>query len=191
MKGTTHLVTGISLSLICEKYFPYHLGAEMMMGAFLGSLMPDIDADGLIAKPGKLLRVKTRNIREFLNFLGSIVSKIVQSFTSHRGFFHWPIIGIVILLFGYFFDSSFTFYFGFGYCLHCFLDMFNGQGVPAFAPISLKKRSIVDIKYGGIGENLYLVLLAIAVIFFLKDDAKKYLDDIKQNSSYSYFKDQY
>ncbi len=191
MKGTTHIVTGIGFSLVLETYLPCQFMANMILGVFLGSLMPDIDADGLIAKPGKLLGVKAKNLREFFNLMGHLVSKVIQSFTKHRGFFHWPIIGMILTLLGYFIDSTFLFYFGIGYFIHCILDMFNGEGVPVFAPLSLKKRSIADIKYGGIGETLYLIIFACIVIFFLKDDIKKDLLEIKYKDRNPYSDIQY
>ncbi|MGI6680615.1 MAG: metal-dependent hydrolase [Bdellovibrionota bacterium] len=180
MKGTTHLVTGIGLGLILGNLFqtPYDINGETMLGASLGALFPDIDTGGLIARPGKLMSVRNRNTRKIFDTTGDFISKIIQSFTTHRGFFHWPINAIIFIVIGAFTLSPFAFYFGVGYLSHCLLDALNAKGVPLFAPISLDKYRIARLKYGGIGERIYLILLALFILYFLKGDLMTYLEAV-------------
>ena len=65
MKGTTHLVGGVGLGLLFHTYTNYGdtIGI-IFMGSILGSLFPDIDHEGLIAKPGKLLRIRSKALRD-------------------------------------------------------------------------------------------------------------------------------
>lgn len=185
MKGTTHLATGIGLGLVLGNLLapPYDISSQTMLAISLGALMPDIDNEGMIAHVGKLLSIKNKTIREFFNSIGCAISKLIQSFTAHRGFFHWPIISILFISYGAFFNSPFSFFFGMGYLSHCLLDSLNTQGIPIFAPLTLKKYHIANLKYNGIGEKIFLIIFVLLIIWGIKTDLMIYLDQFK-NTSY-------
>ena len=178
MQGTTHLTFGLGLGLALGILFeaPYDVCTVDIIGVSLGALFPDIDSEGLIAHPGELLSVKNKNIRTALNSLGSGLSKTITKFAKHRGFFHWPFNALLFIFYGMFFGSPFAFYFGMGYLSHCFLDSFNNQGIPIFAPFDLKKYHIASIKYGGFGEKIFLISFALLIILFMKNDLINYFN---------------
>ena len=181
MQGTTHLTFGIGLGLVLGNLFeaPFDICAADILGVSIGSLFPDIDSEGLIAHPGKMLSIKNKNIRNTLNSFGKGVSNVISSFATHRGFFHWPIIALIFIACGIFLNSPFSFYFGIGYLSHCFLDALNHQGIPIFAPLDLKKYHIASIKYGGFGEKIFLILFALLIIFYMKNDLIGYFNSVK------------
>ena len=181
MQGTTHLTFGIGLGLILGNLFeaPYNIGAADILGVSIGALFPDIDSEGLIAHPGKMLSIKNKNIKNALNSFGSGVSGVISSFASHRGFFHWPINAIIFIALGIFSNSPFSFYFGIGYLSHCFLDALNHQGIPIFAPVDLKKYHIASIKYGGLGEKIFLILFSLLLVAYMKNDLVNYFHLVK------------
>ena len=101
MQGTTHLTFGLGLGLALGILFeaPYDVSTVDIIGVSLGALFPDIDSEGLIAHPGKLLSVKNKNIRTALNSLGSGLSKTITKFAKHRGFFHWPFNALLFIFY--------------------------------------------------------------------------------------------
>ena len=187
MKGTTHIVGGVGLGLLFHTYTNYGNPIGMVfIGSILGSLFPDIDSEGLIAKPGKLLRIRSKSLRETINSIGGFISNIIQKYTEHRGFFHWPVLGLIILLLGYDLDSTFWFYFGLGDISHCLLDSLNKTGVPFFAPFSLERYHFAKVKYDWIGEKIFIIVFAISIVFFMKDPIKERYQDLSQEQKAIY-----
>ncbi len=187
MKGTTHIVGGVGTALLFQAYTNYgDANSVFFIGTILGSLFPDIDSKGLIAKPGKLLRIRSKATRDTINSIGGFISNIIQKFTEHRGFFHWPVLGIMILLLGYDIDNYFLFYFGLGFLSHCFLDSLNEMGIPILAPFSLKRYHLAKIKYGRIGEKLFLIVFAISIVFLMKDSVKERYHSLSQEDKITY-----
>lgn len=152
MKGITHKV--ISLSLTMETCNLLHVNAEIpfYFGLLIGASLPDLDLK-----------------------LGSSKKDAI---TEHRGITH-SLIGVFSICSFLFFLNN---YFKLGYSsiiygisvgcfLHLFEDCFNPMGCPLLFPLfPINKRFCIPIiKYDGIGESILLLTAILFLIFKFKE----------------------
>lgn len=160
MEGKTHQLGGICSGLIISTLlFPnpaaplaWIHGGALLIGASLGSLMPDIDHPG--SKIGRKAKV---------------TSKIVSKTMGHRGWTH-TLLALVLIIGGLFYVLRFiTAYqalygywalgFSIGYLSHLILDAFTVQGIPAFKPFSHKRIAFTKFKTGNIDRFAQWIIL--------------------------------
>jgi membrane-bound metal-dependent hydrolase YbcI (DUF457 family) len=133
----------------------------------LGSLAPDIDGGGAITRPGTILRrfFPWRIVKIFDSF-GLAIGALAQSIASHRGLFHWPILGILMMMVGLSFKIVWLFWFGLGYLSHILADALTKGGVPLYAPFDLSRRSFLSFKSGSWIEAVLSFWLFIYSVAF-------------------------
>ena len=154
MDGSTHQTVGICSGLIISTLlFPtlsepilWVHGGALVLGASLGSLMPDIDHPH--SKMGKRAKV---------------ASKVVSKTCGHRGWTHTLLAFLIIVgglifliyklpfyqaLFGYW-----AFGFSLGYLTHLLLDALTVQGIPFFKPFTSKNIHLTRCKSDSIPLN--------------------------------------
>lgn len=133
------------------------VGAAIMSGAVIGSLLPDID--------------HTRSKVSRSSAAAKLTSYAVSAVSKHRGFFHTPLF---ILILGFvsgigilavpaeFTMIAWSIYFGLlpGMLSHLVLDTCNPGGIMWLYPVNDKKYSILPIKTNSFGEAVTAVLLA-------------------------------
>jgi len=125
-------------------------------GLIIGSLAPDLDGGGTIARPSKWLPdIFPSWIDKAVDRIGLSVSRVVQTLMGHRGGLHWPLWGALLIYGGQRWALPWLVWFGIGFLLHLLGDMLTVQGVPLFGPISKRKISIFPMRTGG---KLELVL---------------------------------
>lgn len=166
MLGKTHLVGGlltgellfIANSSIIATQNPsqrFLFGATVCACSIIGSLFPDIDhKNSIISKKNPVL------------------SFFARIFSSHRGFFHSPIIYIAVylILFGFFLKTNL--YIGListaflsGTFSHIILDFLNPMGVPLLFPFSKKKyHAWLCMKTGSFAEKIIRSALGLSCI---------------------------
>lgn len=174
MNKTTHIVAGITAGVAVNKFIAPNvvelasvegfLGIGAVMGgAFLGSVLPDIDHKGSFI--GRRLKP---------------ISFVVQHTLGHRGLTHSPlfIMGLTLLLGfltlqldGFGREIMLMFVLGLfgGMASHLFMDMLTISGIPLLYPFSDKKFSIAPFKTGGIGEYIASIGCIIFVIWMMND----------------------
>lgn len=176
MNKTTHIVAGITAGIAVNKFIVPNvvdlssvegvvgMGA-VMGGAFLGSVLPDIDHKGSFI--GRRLKP---------------VSVVVQHTLGHRGLTHSPlfVMGLTILLGvltmqldGFVREMMLMFILGLfgGMVSHLFMDMLTVSGIPLLYPFSDKKFSIAPFRTGGIGEYVASTGCVILLIWMMNDVA--------------------
>lgn len=167
MLAPTHLVFGLSLTVgFCHMLDVRPEPTELVL-IFAGSLLPDIDGGGVISKPGSILsRFLNRPLRVLLDRIGAIISSIVRSICRHRGFFHWPIVGIAIVAYGLYVSKDWIFWLGFGYLTHLLGDALTREGIPVFAPFSRKSYSVSLFTTGSKTEAFICISLLLVSLYF-------------------------
>lgn len=154
MDGSTHQTVGICSGLIVTTLlFPtlsdsmvWIHGGALVLGASLGSLMPDID-----------------HPRSKMGHRAKFASKVVSKTCGHRGWTHTLLAFVLILsgliyvathlpiyeeLFGYWASG-----FSLGYLTHLILDALTVQGIPLLKPMTSKNLKLTSIKSDSIPLN--------------------------------------
>lgn len=170
MLGKTHQLGGICSGLVIGTFiFPnptaplvWIHGGALLIGASLGSLMPDID------HPSSKIGRKNK-----------LASKIVSKTMGHRGWTH-TLIALVLIVGGLFYTLQFittcqalygywTIGFSIGYLSHLILDAFTVQGIPAFKPFSKKNIAFTKFKTGDIDRfTQWLILTGTVFVMYIQ-----------------------
>ncbi|SDC31026.1 inner membrane protein [Candidatus Frackibacter sp. WG11] len=142
---------------------------QFVLGAALGSLVPDLDQRNI-----KLSR-KIPLLSWILKFLG----------IKHRGISH-SILGIMITaLFSLslirlkFINMVLVYGFLIGYLSHILMDLFNPGGVTLFWPKN-KRYSLGNIKVGKVAENLLFLVISsmLVLMIYWKDGTLNLISDL-------------
>lgn len=160
MLGSTHMIGGavVSAAYLAAanpdiKSTPLMLAA-VGVGA-IGGLIPDIDHPS--SKISQTLRP---------------VNALVSLMFSHRGFFHTPILYLILwMLWLKFCPNPSYLIWGkilfLGIASHLILDLMNPGGIPVFFPFSSRRIHVTRIKTGGNGEKFVKSFMIVALWGFL------------------------
>jgi inner membrane protein len=167
MLAPTHILIGVTASIISARIFDYKpTGLEFLI-LLLGSVFPDIDEGGVITKPGDILRgFLPPVLRKLLNFAALIVTKSLRFFTRHRGVTHWLVLPVLCIGLARLYELPKLWWFGLGYATHILADATTRAGVALFGPFSLQAISFSKFKVGSRLEYLLQILLLIVVLYF-------------------------
>ena len=99
MKGTNHIATGIIAATLLPLTPP---DPASWLALVIGSVAPDIDGGGLIAKPSNFLPSVAKNAApvKLLDKSATAISKLTRRVFGHRNFTHWPVIGLGLAFIG-------------------------------------------------------------------------------------------
>ncbi|NLF24257.1 MAG: metal-dependent hydrolase [Deltaproteobacteria bacterium] len=165
MVGPSHAIFALAATVAVGRttgITPDRLGLFCVL---IGALLPDIDGRGSITKPGTLLkRVLPRFAVVFFNWIGQMVAELVQMISKHRGFFHWPLLALILMLVGYRYGLSWMSWLGFGYLTHILGDALTHEGVPFFAPWSRRSYGLGLFKTSSWTEALLDAFLLIFIV---------------------------
>lgn len=163
MKYLTHMLGGVALTTGASIVAPSLLGpitpTALAVGV-IGSLLPDID--------------HPQSTISNMTLFSKVVSKSVALTTGHRGICHSLVFIVVVSLIFHRFavgaDPTLTAYctawFALGMLSHLLLDFLNPGGVKMLWPIG-KRRHIIGIKTGSLGEKVVAALLIILDTYLL------------------------
>ena len=155
MKYLTHVLGGVALTSAASLAAPTLLGpatpTALAVGV-VGSLLPDID--------------HPKSTIANLTLFSKVLSKSVSMTTGHRGLCHsFAFIFVISILFHHFAVGLYqqitpfcTLWLALGMLSHLLLDMLNPTGVKLFWPVG-KKRHLIGMKTGGLGEQIVAVIL--------------------------------
>ena len=166
MTSPTHVVIGLTGSVILARLFSIPIEALSLLAILLGSIAPDIDGDGAITRPSRIFSLFVpRGLGRVLDGVLTSLSKFIQTITAHRGVFHWPVVGIGIAFLGYHFQNAWWFWFGWCYLLHVLADACTVAGVPLLGPISGRMYSLKICRTGSPIEAV-IAAVFIAILIF-------------------------
>ena len=169
MTGTTHVVIAAASCLAVADELDASINAVQWLFVFFGALAPDIDsASSTISRPGTLFRrILPRPLVALLNLFGWGVSRSLGSVVRHRGFFHWPLLGLSLLAASLHFQSSPLFWFSIAYCSHILADACTTQGIPFLAPFRNKAISLFPLTTGSFSESIVAFGFSLLVLWQL------------------------
>ena len=195
MKGTTHLVIALSSGMALSSLLKIPPKEIPWIVLLLGALAPDLDEDeSTIAKPSKFLcHLLPKTLCDLLDSIGTGTSKLLKLLFGHRGFFHWPILAILIMALGYRYDIYWLSWFGFGYLTHVIADACTVTGVPLYAPIRQGTVQWSSLKTGSWGEKIIVLCCGLFIVFWgwsripvesqesLKNEVRQRIEKVERN----------
>lgn len=167
MTGPTHILFGVTTGIVLCRATGLEIDPLGFLCLFLGSLGPDIDADsGSITKPGRIFQgFLPRGIAKLLDELGAVVSAMARTISGHRGFFHTPILALVMIVVAWWLNMPRLEWFGIGYLSHILADACTVRGVPLLWPLRNKEYSVAPVRTGSVVEAFVALGLGMFVIF--------------------------
>lgn len=167
MTSPTHVVIGITASLCLAKANDLPFRALDLIFVMIGSLLPDLDADGgAIARPGRILRnFLPKGVANFIDGIVTTLAKIINSILGHRGPLHWPIIGVVMYILGLAYGKTWLMWIGWGYLWHILADFCTTQGVPLLGPFRTRFISWSRMRTGSPYEAIIFSVALLSMCF--------------------------
>jgi inner membrane protein len=165
MVGPSHAVAALAATAVFARLTGLAPDRAGLLFVLIGALVPDIDGEGAITKPGTMFRrMLPRVLSDFLDAIGQLINVIVKAFTKHRGFFHWPVWPLVMMICGWACGLPWLFWFGFGYFTHILADSLTVEGVPLLAPFRSDSYGLKLFKTGSFGELVTVIILALVAV---------------------------
>lgn len=176
MTGKNHIALALTIPLALEMTGAVSIlptSAIAWSALILGSLAPDIDGEGAIARWGNFLpqHITPQPVIKLLNWAGRTVSSLVRTIFGHRNALHWPLWGLLMIAIStkcgpipftpcnLIPATNLLFWFGLGYILHIFGDSLTVSGVPIFGPIWNRDISFFPMVTGSRFEGFVGLLL--------------------------------
>jgi len=134
----------------------------------VGSLAPDIDGGGTIARPSRFIPdIIPAWIARGLDRIGLRLARVIQALFGHRGGLHWPLWAGLMIWAGGRYELDWLVWFGAGYGLHLLGDWITVAGIPIFGPVSSRKFSLFPMRVGGRVEGLISFCLWVFILWQL------------------------
>jgi inner membrane protein len=158
MTGPTHFALGLAGALAYRALTGQTPVGWAWAALLAGSLAPDLDGGGVIARPGAVAgKLIPGWLRKLIDFFTVTLSMRIKSLVGHRGLLHWPLLAGVMLYVGHNAGYPLLFFLGVGWLAHLAGDILTKEGVPLLAPLSTRKISLTPFKTGGFFEGLISV----------------------------------
>lgn len=165
MTGPSHIVLALASSVALSRATGFVPSPIEVIILCVGALLPDIDGNGSITRPGTILK----------NFLGKTLSQLLDAIVApfalvirllfgHRGLTHALIVPGIILLAELSFGISH--WFSFGYLTHILGDFLTPKGVPLLSPFVKSSFSLKVFRTGSILEWIIVIILFCYVTVF-------------------------
>jgi membrane-bound metal-dependent hydrolase YbcI (DUF457 family) len=167
MTAPTHILTGLASVIVVGHFTGVTPDGVGLLAFLTGSLAPDIDGEGVITRPGTILReLIGRGPAVVIDAVFEFIAAVVQFLFGHRGFIHSPLIAICLLLGGWPGGMSWLVCFGAGYAAHLLGDALTTGGIPMLSPFSSERISLSDMDTGSPEEFAVACALLVFVCGF-------------------------
>jgi membrane-bound metal-dependent hydrolase YbcI (DUF457 family) len=167
MTGATHVVLALGtlgVQRYCTGLDLSPVGLAMIV---VGALAPDLDGQGLIARPGRLCRRWIgRRWATLLNVPFLALSGWVRASFGHRGLLHTPFFAACLALLGAGMNLEWLIFFSWGYVTHLVGDLCTVAGIPVLGPYSWARYRILSVKTGSRGEIVVASILILVCILW-------------------------
>ncbi len=151
--GLQHHVTGLA---------PTPWGIVLIL---VGSLLPDLDGQGTITRPGRWIRRWVwRGWARALDSCVLSLSRWIRSCLGHRGFLHTPICLVLMSTCGVAWGWNWLVFLSWGYATHLAVDLCTVRGIPLFGPLSRKRYRIMAIRTGSPMEAAFALILVASLV---------------------------
>ena len=160
MTYKTHFVGGACAVALASTFVEMPIETMVISTAVsaFSALVPDVDIDG-------------SKINRKLGLLG----KGFAAVSHHRGFFHTPILYIVLYFLISVLSKTIATAFLIGTISHLVLDTFNSKGIMWLWPLTRKHYHIARIKTRSTGETVFMIVMIVITLFvFIKENVFAY-----------------
>ena len=163
MTAPTHILTGLASLIVVGRVGGPTPDAVSLLAFIVGTLAPDIDGQGVITRPGTILRqLLGREFAHVLNAIFQFISATIRTMFCHRGFIHSPLIALCLIASAVYLGWVWLMWFGGGYAAHLLGDALTVGGIPVWSPVSSRRISLSSMKTGSGTEY---VLAGVLLVF--------------------------
>ena len=163
----THILTGLASIVIVGRVGGPTPDAVDLAAFMVGSLAPDVDGQGVITKPGTILRrFLGRELANVLDAIGQLISCPIRFIFGHPRFHPLTAHCLSILAIGAYLNWPWLMWFGGGYTSHLLGDALTAGGIPIWSPVSSKRVSLSRMKTGSRTEAVPAGVLFLLVCGF-------------------------
>ncbi|MEM9410507.1 MAG: metal-dependent hydrolase [Planctomycetota bacterium] len=153
MTGPSHVICGIAGAVCLSRASDVDLSALDLLVVIAGSLLPDIDGNGTITKPGSVFRnLIGRTLADLIDFVAGIICLCVRLVFKHRGLLHSPLMPFGLFTVAELVGSTALGWIALGYLIHLAGDFLTVKGIPLLSPFSKRKVSLNLFRTGAIME---------------------------------------
>lgn len=162
MTAPTHIVTGLATVVVVGRVSGVTPDSVGLLAFIVGALAPDIDGEGVITRPGTILRALVgRGIGNLLDAIFELVSAVIHLVFGHRGFIHSPLLACSITGLGVYLGQEWLVWFGVGYAAHLLGDALTAGGIPMWSPILPRRVSLSTMRTGSRTEYVLAAVLLV------------------------------
>ncbi|GEM_PF-2122187 len=165
MTGPSHIVLALASSVALSRATGFVPSPVEILILCVGALLPDIDGDGVITRPGTILKnFLGRTLSQLLDAIVAPFALIIRLLFGHRGVTHALIVPGIL----FFVELSVgvSHWLSFGYLTHILGDFLTPKGVPLFSPFVKYSFSLKVFKTGSILEWIIVSVLFLYMIVF-------------------------
>lgn len=150
MTGPTHIAIALAGVLAYRAYGGDAPAGWEWAALVVGSLAPDIDGGGALARPGSLLgRLLPHWLAHLIDSVTLTLSGFIKRTLGHRGVLHYPALGLLLAYLGHNWGWPLLFWLGIGCLAHLVGDVLTHDGIPLAGPILRRKISLLPFVYTG------------------------------------------
>ena len=178
MTAPTHLLSGLAGVVLLANAADAAPSVIDILAVVIGVLLPDIEGNGVITRPGKILRQLIGQIlADLIDLLAGIIAFALRMTFGHRGFLHSLFVPALIFIVSSELQNTWLGWLAFGYTIHIAGDFFTESGVQLFSPFTKDRFSIPLFRTGSIAE----LAVAIPLLGFTVVSGWKFLPEpVKQ-----------
>jgi inner membrane protein len=167
MTAPTHIVTGFATLVVVGRVSGVTPDAVGLLIFIVGSLAPDIDGEGVITRPGTILRTLIgRGLATLIDAVFDLISATMNVLFGHRGFIHSPLLAFSFFALGGYLGEPWIEWFAIGYASHLLGDAMTAGGIPLLSPFSDEDFSFSEMETGSEIEAVVAVgLLVFCCVF--------------------------
>ena len=160
MTAPTHIISGLAGVVLLSNASGETPQAIDLLAVVIGTLLPDIEGNGVITRPGKVLRqLIGRALGDLLDLVMGIAAFALRAVFGHRGFLHSFAMPLILFLGSIAYSNTWLGWLSFGYAIHLLGDIVTVAGIPALSPIFKTRFSIPLFKTGSAVEFACATLL--------------------------------
>jgi inner membrane protein len=165
MTGPSHIVLALASSVALSRAASFAPSPLEVIILCVGALLPDIDGNGSITRPGTILkRFLGNTLSQLLNAIVVPFAFLIRILFGHRGLTHSLLVPCLIFALEKLLGSAH--WLSFGYLTHILGDLMTPKGVPLFSPILKSNFSLKVFKTGSILEWVFVSILFVYTVIF-------------------------
>lgn len=163
--GPSHIILALASSVALSRVTGYVPDPVDLLLLSVGALLPDIDGNGSITRPGTILKkLLGKTLSQLVNVLVAPIALSIKLLFGHRGITHSLIVPAIFFALGIILNTKH--WLTFGYLTHIFGDLLTPKGVPLLSPLINRNFSLKVFRTGSSVEVVVTICLLFYLVFF-------------------------